>query len=350
MSTIISRPALGGQFYDASVVERSVKLSCRGSSMVDVCNLLWKYKVTADEVVGVSGGHPGDEGHTVLFKDGSTIEKISGTLLQYRNKVFHMVALGKQSVTIRVHWLPVFITDVALKSVMSEFGNILNVRRLMTKTDGHVLENGIREVTLEVSELQKRQLPHLIRFDDGMAILLTITGRPPLCLRCSHVGHVSRNCPYDTRFNTANYNKSFADATRSAVKEPSQSAQATGEVRDDAPIHVEVAAQEELPGDRPLVIDVDRAGRDRDGETDEEEFMEAETRGKKRQSYNDEVTDSFQKAFPPQKSMRPSGAPPGTTTYNRYSLLGEESLSQVAEVFSTEGESPGGVLAGLMAS
>lgn len=94
-----------------------------------------------------------------------------------------------------MHWLPVFITDVALKSVMSEFGNILNVRRLMTKTDNHVLENGVREITVEVSELQKRQLPHLIRFDDGMAILLTITGRPPLCLRCSHVGHVSRNCP-----------------------------------------------------------------------------------------------------------------------------------------------------------
>lgn len=85
------------------------------------------------------------------------------------------------------------------------------------------------------------------------------------------------------------------------MKEPSQSAQATGEVRDDAPTPVEVAAQEELHEDIPLVINEDRAG-----ETDEEECMEAETRGKKRQSYNDEVTDSFQKEFPPQKSMRPS--------------------------------------------
>lgn len=35
-------------------------------------------------------------------------------------------------------------------------------------------------------------------FDDGKAALLTISARPPICLKCSKTGHVRKTCPSNT--------------------------------------------------------------------------------------------------------------------------------------------------------
>lgn len=52
------------------------------------------------------------------------------------------------------------------------------------------MNNGQWFATLEVDEVQKNNIPHLFKFACGNRALLTVRGRPPLCLRCHKVGHV----------------------------------------------------------------------------------------------------------------------------------------------------------------
>jgi hypothetical protein len=47
---------------------------------------------------------------------------------------------------------------------------------------------------LEVNEIQKQKIPHMMKFQCGGKALLTIQGRPPLCLKCLQVGHYRNSC------------------------------------------------------------------------------------------------------------------------------------------------------------
>lgn len=37
-------------------------------------------------------------------------------------------------------------------------------------------------------------MPHLVEFGSGQCVLITMQGRPPLCLKCRCVGHVRKDC------------------------------------------------------------------------------------------------------------------------------------------------------------
>ena len=55
--------------------------------------------------------------------------------------------------------------------------------------------NGMREVLLKTDEMQKQKIPHLVKLGSGQSILVTMQGRPPLCLKCHDVGHTCKDCP-----------------------------------------------------------------------------------------------------------------------------------------------------------
>ena len=55
--------------------------------------------------------------------------------------------------------------------------------------------NGMREVLLKTDEVQKQKIPHLVKLGSGQSILVTMQGRPPLCLKCHDVGHTCKDCP-----------------------------------------------------------------------------------------------------------------------------------------------------------
>ena len=57
-----------------------------------------------------------------------------------------------------------------------------------------VAMNGTREVTLRTTEVYKQKIPHLVTFHSGQSALITMPGRPPLCLKCRCVGHVRKDC------------------------------------------------------------------------------------------------------------------------------------------------------------
>ena len=66
------------------------------------------------------------------------------------------------------HWLPLFISDAAIKSILFEYGKVLSVKCLVNNVDNAPVKNGLMEVVLEVSEIERLKISHLIRFSDGM--------------------------------------------------------------------------------------------------------------------------------------------------------------------------------------
>ena len=55
--------------------------------------------------------------------------------------------------------------------------------------------DGSRTITLLTDEIKKHNFPHLVRFGHGVTMLVTMRGRPPMCLKCHQVGHVRSGCP-----------------------------------------------------------------------------------------------------------------------------------------------------------
>lgn len=286
MASIVHLPAVGLAFFEEDVLDRTIKLTCQGASLVTVVSMLNRYGVAASDVEAIGTGAPFESGYTVTMKSRETVDKLRQVEnLNYRNYHFSITALNKQVINVRVHWMPHYLSDNLLKSVFADYGRVLNVQRLSQSYGQSLIHNGVREVTLEVTEIQRLAVPHLLKFEGGLSMLLTVAGRPPLCLRCSRVGHMRRQCPVfmDTR-------RSYSGVARQAEKQPAPEART-----------------EEQQAEEQNVVE------DKQGvETADMEVVAEEARGEKRGGHSDEedvtetskVMDSFRENFPKQKQRR----------------------------------------------
>ncbi|KAL4237295.1 hypothetical protein ACF0H5_002013 [Mactra antiquata] len=194
MSTVVaSRGRIPDECFDREILKRTVKLHGKSFGLSDILNFLRLNGVLPAEVEAMQRDKPGEDSHTITFSNAEVIKKLVN--LKYKDKKIHLVQLGKQVVRVRIHWLSHYYTDAAVKLIMSDYGKVLAVNNLATNIDGFTIKSGVREVSLEVDEMQRLQIQHLINSVDRNACLLTILGKPPLCLRCSAVVHVRSNCP-----------------------------------------------------------------------------------------------------------------------------------------------------------
>ena len=111
------------------------------------------------------------------------------------NRTVGIVSVSRQEINIRVHWMPSYITDDFFEIFFQRFGKVLSVTREHTVIGANVEKrNGVRVVKIETDELMKGTIPHMLKFEGGISALVTIQGRPPLCLKCNQVGHMRRDC------------------------------------------------------------------------------------------------------------------------------------------------------------
>ena len=76
-----------------------------------------------------------------------------------------------------------------LKAMLCLYGELVDIK-CMKSTYGNVTAmNRVREVPLKTDEIRKRQIPHLVIIMSGQSALITMLGRPPLCLKCKVVSH-----------------------------------------------------------------------------------------------------------------------------------------------------------------
>lgn len=100
----------------------------------------------------------------------------------------------RRTVQLKVIWLPVWIKLIAVEMFLEQFGTVIRCVRETEVSEGVSFSNGNIKVALEVSEKDVYSIPYRAVIG-GKDCLLTVYGRPPMCLKCKEVGHIRRNCP-----------------------------------------------------------------------------------------------------------------------------------------------------------
>ena len=158
--------------------------------------------VKPEDIQGIYKVSAKDSSYSVMFKydDAMLMMHKKGSIL-INKVVFNIMKMDEQIVTLRVHWLPLYFDNSLLREVFAEYGKVIDV--VMLKTSHAIVStyNGIREVTLKTDEFRKQRVPHLVNFNSGQSMLVTMQGRAPYCLKCRSVGHIRSRCPTNKRFN-----------------------------------------------------------------------------------------------------------------------------------------------------
>ena len=196
MAAVSVQENIGKVFYDYDTMGRTIKLQTdRTPNTAEVIMALSSCHVHETEIVGICKGPPAEPGIYVTFKEKQKADDVEASSpFTYKNRKFHVVALDKQILHVKVHWLPLFFRDTLLKSIFATYGKVLDIFKDKEPCGITHIQNGNRTVVLEVDHYQKSEIPHIIKFQCGQSVLVTFGGRPPMCLRCSEIGHFRREC------------------------------------------------------------------------------------------------------------------------------------------------------------
>ncbi|XP_053407132.1 uncharacterized protein LOC128559451 [Mercenaria mercenaria] len=345
MEPVVECPALCEFLLDKDVLGRTVKFQNSNFygnvTVADVVEILKKSKISHTEVETISKGQS-DKEVSVVFKNSTSINNLQGKQdFEINKKKISIVACGKQIVFVRVHWLPVYATNKLVEAMLRPFGKVISVEDSSIKVDAVYFKSGVRVAKMELSDIERAKLPHLLRFECGSKALLTVPGRPPLCLKCLTVGHYRNECYGKRQHNDDYYKvlKSFAEAAKSETghetkkKEPSKDEQRTVNLSDtDSDTDSE---SETVTGKEETSVEMETASQrtKRNHHETEEEH---------------EVQDSFKQAFPPLKTMRQSVTAASVEVSNPYSVLDGESDDLEIEDSSGEHGALDGVMDGLL--
>ncbi|XP_077557311.1 uncharacterized protein LOC144172491 [Haemaphysalis longicornis] len=100
-----------------------------------------------------------------------------------------------RNIKMKLLWVPRHMENRRITEALEPFGTTQSVVREMWRCPGmDHMETGAREVSLILKDgVSVAEVPHMMDIY-GSQCLVLIPGRPPLCLRCSRIGHVRRQC------------------------------------------------------------------------------------------------------------------------------------------------------------
>lgn len=91
-----------------------------------------------------------------------------------KKKSIKVEVMSKQRITMRIHWLPVFVNDDYIHHWFEQYGQILSIEK---EYDSELLlQTSIRRVKMVVSEEAMLRIPHLISYGTGPRLWLPCLG------------------------------------------------------------------------------------------------------------------------------------------------------------------------------
>ena len=206
MASIIKFEGVEYNYINEEKLDLTVKLTAaewRNMSVGDVLAALEKEGVKPEEIEGIYKVSAHDNAYSVQLTTRDTVNRLKKQgIIGSGNFRFNAISMSEQVVSLRIHWLPLYYDNRILKSIFCDFGEVLDVRNLKSSHKDLSAYNGTREVILKTDEVFRQKVPHLVKFGSGQSILVTMQGRPPLCLKCHEVGHTRRDCE-EMRFSRA---------------------------------------------------------------------------------------------------------------------------------------------------
>ena len=147
------------------------------------------------------------------------VDKITGRTIKIKGHDAVLESMDRDQAVIRVHWLPYWIpTDPVLKA-LSQYGKIIKHEHESIFSDDEDckhIKSSIRRIVMECTTENKNKIPYLLHLE-GQAVLLSMKGRPPMCLKCHEYGHIRSQCttPFCRKC------KEFGHITEGCDKKPS---------------------------------------------------------------------------------------------------------------------------------
>ncbi|KAG0430146.1 hypothetical protein HPB47_022962 [Ixodes persulcatus] len=115
--------------------------------------------------------------------------------LKVKGKKCLVIDPNRSEKSFKVHWIPIYVPDVGVKRTFEGYGRVKVVARERWRRPGYEnIETTTRTVTMVLREgTTVDAIPHQVNIL-GNAVLVSIPGRPPMCLRCKRVGHMRKQC------------------------------------------------------------------------------------------------------------------------------------------------------------
>lgn len=171
------------------------------SSYNDVFTALDKEGLNPSDILGLYKVSANDSSYSLFLSNEGVVQKLKSKKVIGSGKTrFTVMSMSEQVVNLRIHWLPLYYDNRILKAIFCDYGEVLDIRMCKSSFANLVALNGLREITLKTDEILKQKIPHLVKFNCGQSILVTMQGRPPLCLKCREVGHTRRDCEMNRSF------------------------------------------------------------------------------------------------------------------------------------------------------
>ena len=207
MNPVITFEEIEFNHINTDRLERTVKLvpddpyGARGASYGDLMNALMTAGISPAEINAIFKVSANDTSYSVLLAENESVEKMHQIGRIQAGKIhFDIMKMTDQIVNLRIHWLPIFYDNSILREIFSQYEKILDIKMMKTAHEKLVAYNGMREIKMKIDEIMKHQIPHLVNFNSGQTILVTMAGRPPYCLKCRAVGYVRSKGPNNKTF------------------------------------------------------------------------------------------------------------------------------------------------------
>ena len=136
-----------------------------------------------------------NEWYLCLRSDAAKDRLLSAGQCAVKGFVFKIRSADRSQFKVRVHWATPFLPNDTITDFLGKYGKVHAISFEKSVSKGYEgVATGVRTVIMSGN---KNEIPHIITLVDGnerSELLVTVTGRQPLCLRCRLVGHFRREC------------------------------------------------------------------------------------------------------------------------------------------------------------
>ena len=136
----------------------------------------------------------------ITFCNKENVVRALSSKFMIRGHTARVFSLTKDIVSVRIHWLPVYVPMANVAIFMSRYGVIHTMGWDYTRVKGFEnVRSTVRHLVIELDEeVSLPSIDKLFYKDESYRFLVRVPGRGPVCFRCNVIGHKWANCnaPY----------------------------------------------------------------------------------------------------------------------------------------------------------
>jgi hypothetical protein len=153
-------------------------------------------KVLQDcDVVAFGSVARNDTWHMTVSTKGARTRVLQAGNFYIEDQQVRVSCLGQEEFIARVHWCPFHVPMGVLAEELNKSALVISAK--FERSPHSPWENAPTLVRSVLLRGDKERVPHLLEVGTGdfrSNVLVTITGRLPVCLKCQRTGHVRRLC------------------------------------------------------------------------------------------------------------------------------------------------------------